>query len=128
MFGKSKVRKDFEDAYKAGNEALMNKLLGENPWLIDEWESRQDGAQGDILLILAALGVMEDEIGGPAPLDEISFSLRVDFKKKLDDAQINALLAEGENMGYCRRAQNGWQLTAEGGKKADNYLNAHAVQ
>ena len=127
MFGKSKILKQFEAAYKSGNEQLMQQLMSANPWLLAEWEARSEASQGIQMVVIAALGVMEDEIGGPAPLDEISFSLRVDFKNKMDDTQLSNLLAEAESLGYCQRGQGGWMLSAEGGKIADNYLNSHAV-
>jgi hypothetical protein len=127
MFGKSKIRKDFELAYKAGNEAQMQALMETNPWLVAEWESKMDQSQGVQQVVIAALGVMEDEIGGPAPMDEISFSLRVDFKNKMDDTELSNLLAEAEELGNLQRVQGGWQLTSEGAKIADNYLNTHSV-
>ena len=43
MFKKSKIRKDFNDAYAAGNEAMIEQLLNEHPWLIAEWEAKQGG-------------------------------------------------------------------------------------
>jgi hypothetical protein len=128
MFGKSKIRKDFEDAFKRNDEKTMQAMLGENPWLLAEWESRMDGSSsGEQQVILAALGVMEDEIGGPVPMDELSFSLRVDFKAKKDDAAISRILGEAESLGYCKRVQNGYQLTPQGAQICDNYLNSHAV-
>lgn len=128
MFQKSKIRQDFEQAYKENNEAVMQKLLAENPWLLAEWESKMDGSSTpDQQVILAAVGVMEDELGNAVPLDEILFSLRVDFKLKKDDAQVTKVLQEAESVGYCKKVQSGWQLTPQGGKICDTYLNSHAV-
>jgi hypothetical protein len=128
MFGKSKARGEFEAAFKAGNEALMQKILGENPWLLAEWESKMDGSTSGVQqVVMAALGVMEDEIQGPVPIDEISFSLRVDFKTKKDDAEISRILTESESLGLCKKIQNGYQLTPQGGKICDVYLNSHAA-
>jgi hypothetical protein len=128
MFGKSKIRAEFEKAFKENDEKRMQSMLAENPWLLAEWESKMDGtSSGDQKVVLAALGVMEDEINGPVPVDELSFCLRVDFKLKKDDTAINGVLSESETLGYCRKAQSGWQLTPEGGKICDNYLNSHAT-
>ena len=128
MFGKSKIRAEFDNAFKSGDEARMQKLLGEHPWLLAEWEAKTEGGgSAEQQIILAALGVMGDELSGPAPVDEISYSLRVDFKKKMDDGTIISLLQEAQSVGYCRQVQGGWKLTPEGGKVADNYLNSHAV-
>jgi hypothetical protein len=127
MFGKSKIRKDFEDAFASQDDTTMQKLLAENPWLLAEWESKMDGnVSGDQQIILAALGVMEDELGAAVPNDEISFSLRVDFKAKKDESEIEKVLTDAEGLGYCKKAQGGWQLTPEGGKICDVYLNSHA--
>ena len=127
MFGKSKIRSDFENAFKAGDEQTMQKLLAENNWLLSEWEAKMDGgASSEQQIVLAALGVMTDELSNPAPIDEISFSLRVDFKKKMDDSTILKHLTEAESLGYCRKSGTGWELTPEGGKICDNYLNSHA--
>ncbi len=126
MFKKSKIRKKFNEAYNQGNEQEIEQLLNEYPWLIEEWEAKQSG-DSDSLVVLSALGVMEDELSGPAPIEEIGFCLRVDFQNKMDDSTINSYLEENRDLGYCKNAGNGWRLTSEGEKIVDNYLNAHAV-
>jgi hypothetical protein len=76
-------------------------------------------------MILAALGVMADELSRPVPVNEIGFCIRVDFKKKLDDMQINKILLDAEKRHYCQRNGISWELTPEGGKICDDYLNSH---
>ena len=126
MFKKSKIRKEFNEAYQRGEEQKIEQLLNQYPWLIEEWEAKQSG-DSEGLMAVAALGVMEDELTGPAPLEEISFCLRVDFKNQMDEGKINSLLEENQDLGYCRKVGNGWQLTPEGEKVVDNYLNSHAM-
>lgn len=76
-------------------------------------------------MILAALGVMADELSKPVQVNDIGFCIRVDFKKKLDDSQINKILFEAEKRHYCQRNGNAWELTPEGGKICDDFLNTH---
>ncbi len=76
--------------------------------------------------VLAALGVMEDELVGPVPIDELSYCLRVDFGIQKEEAKILEILTESETLGLCKKAAGGgWTLTPEGGKFCDNYLNMH---
>jgi len=74
-------------------------------------------------MVLSAVGVMEDELCGPAPVDDISFCLRVDLKSKIKDAQILEILNQAKTSGLCIQIQNGWQLTPEGEEIVDNVLS-----
>lgn len=125
MFKKSKVRKDFDDAFRANDEATMQKLLGENKWLLDEWNNKMNNSHSEQSLVIAALGVMEDEFAAPVPVDEIGFCLRYDFKLKKEADEITQILNDAEALGYCKRTKNGWALTPEGGQICDDYLNSH---
>ncbi len=125
MFKKKKVREDFDQIYKSGNEEQIKKMLDENPWLLEEVSQDMDQVMGDQKQIIAALGVMEDELGGPVPNDEIVFSLRVDFNIRKTDAEIATVLKDIEGLGLAKKEGNGWILTNEGGRVCDNYLNKH---
>ena len=127
MGKKKKIREEFEELFKQGDEKAIKKMLDKNPWLLNEMETSMDEGMAEQNQIIAALGVMEDELSNPAPLEEISFCLRVDFKNQMDDGQINTYLEENQSLGLCRRVGNGWQLTPDGEKKVDIYLNAHAI-
>ncbi len=126
MFKKKKVRDEFDEFFKSGNEKMIKKMLEENPWLLNEWEGKMDENVTEQSLVIAALGVMNDENGGePSPIDDIIFSLRVDFNEKRDEETVRTWLKDAETLGYCKPAQGGWILTPEGERICDNYLNSH---
>ncbi|UYP47748.1 hypothetical protein NEF87_004033 [Candidatus Lokiarchaeum ossiferum] len=82
--------------------------------------------ENDLYSVLAALGVMEDEFCGAAPMDEIHFCLRVDFKRKMKDTQMITFLEKGIELGYSLRADKGWKLTPQGAQIVDEYLSSLA--
>ncbi|MHA1318502.1 MAG: hypothetical protein ACTSQ1_01680, partial [Promethearchaeota archaeon] len=73
--------------------------------------------------IIAALGVMEDELGRPVPLDEILFSLRIDFNIRKSEEEVHKILRSSEDLRLVKKDSNGWTLTIEGEKVCDDYLN-----
>jgi len=79
MAKKKKIREEFNEIFKSGDEKKIKKMLEKNPWLLDEVSTEMDEVMEEQQYTVAALGVMEDELGGPVPIDEIVFSLRVDF-------------------------------------------------
>ena len=126
MFKKKKIREEFDELFKSGNEKKIKAMLEENPWLLNEWEGKMDENVAEQSIAVAALGVMIDEAGGdPASLDDVLFSLRVDFKHKKEEEEVKTLLNDAETLGYCKPSQGGWSLTAEGERVCDNYLNSH---
>ncbi len=120
---KKKIRDLFNEVFKAGDEKEIKKMLEKNPWLLDEVSSDMDVGMSEQNQIIAALGVMEDELGGPAPLDEIVFSLRVDFNIRKTEDEVHILLNNVENLNLVKRESNGWSLTTEGGRICDDFLN-----
>jgi len=120
---KKKIREEFDKLFKNGNEKAIKKMLDKNPWLLDEVSNTMDAGMVEQNQIIAALGVMEDELGGPVPIDEIIFSLRVDFNIRKSEDEVHTLLASIENLNLVKRDANGWSLTIEGGKICDDYLN-----
>jgi len=123
MGKKKKIRDQFEEIFKAGDEAKIKKMLDKNPWLLDEVSSNMDAGMSEQNQIIAALGVMEDELGGPVPIDEVIFSLRVDFNIRKTEDEVHTLLNNTENLNLVKREANGWSLTTEGGRICDDYLN-----
>jgi len=123
MGKKKKIRDQFEEIFKAGDEAKIKKMLDKNPWLLDEVSSDMDVGMSEQNQIIAALGVMEDELGGPVPIDEVIFSLRVDFNIRKTEDEVHTLLNNTENLNLVKRESNGWSLTTEGGRICDDYLN-----
>ena len=120
---KKKIREQFDAVYKKGDEKAIKKLLKSNPWLGDEMKTSMDTNMTKQNQVLVALGVMEDELGGAVPIDEIVFSLKVDFNIRKDEAEVHELLGSIENLNLVKREANGWNLTKEGGRICDEFLN-----
>ncbi|MHA2186067.1 MAG: hypothetical protein ACXAAI_13835 [Promethearchaeota archaeon] len=120
---KKKIRERFEVAFKNGDESTIKKMLEKNPWLLDEVAHTMDAGMTEQNQIIAALGVMEDERGGAVPLDEILFSLKVDFNVRKTEREVRTLLMDIEKLNLVKRESMGWILTTEGGKICDEYLN-----
>ena len=102
---------------------VLKKMLEKNSWLLDEMTSEMDEKMGIQDQVIAALGVMEDELARSVPIDEISFCLKVDFNINESEEQIHEVLFNVEKLGLVKKDTNGWRLTNEGGKICDNFLN-----
>jgi hypothetical protein len=120
---KKKIREQFDAVYQNGDEQAIKKMLKRNPWLRDEMKTSIDASMTKQNQVLVALGVMEDELGGSVPIDEIVFSLRVDFNIRKAEAEVHQILGGIEKLNLVKREANGWSLTKEGGKICDEYLN-----
>ncbi|MFX1316582.1 MAG: hypothetical protein ACFE9T_12015 [Promethearchaeota archaeon] len=123
MGKKKKIREEFDEIFKSGDERAIKKMLEKNPWLLDEVSQNLDAGMSEQNQVIAALGVMGDELGGPVPIDEIVFSLRVDFNVRKAEAEVLEILKNIETLNLVKRESNGWSLTFEGGKICDDYLN-----
>lgn len=123
MAKKKKIREEFDILFQKGDEKAIKKMLDKNPWLLDEVSHSLDAGMAEQNHIIAALGVMEDELGGSVPIDEIVFSLRVDFNIRKTDDEVHSILTSVEKLNLAKRDTNGWSLTNEGGKICDDYLN-----
>jgi hypothetical protein len=123
MVNKKKIREEFKEIFASGREKKIKEMLEKFPWLLDEVSNKMEGAIGEQQQIIAALGVMEDELGGPVPLDEIVFSLRIDFDIRKGEAEVLGILKSSKDLQLVKKDSNGWTLTAEGGKVCDDYLN-----
>ena len=123
MVNKKKIREEFKEIFASGNEKKIKKTLDKFPWLLDEVSNKMDGVMGEQQQIIAAMGVMEDELGAPVPLDEIIFSLRIDFNIHKSEEEVNKILRSSEDLSLVKKDSNGWTLTTEGEKVCDDYLN-----
>ena len=123
MVNKKKVRESFNEIFASGNEKGIKKMLDKFPWLLDEVSNKMEGAIGEQQQVIAALGVMEDELGRPVPLDEILFSLRIDFNIRKSEEEVHEILTSSEDLHLVKKDSNGWTLTVEGEKVCDDYLN-----
>jgi hypothetical protein len=123
MVNKKKIREEFKEIFVSGNEKGIKEMLEKFPWLLDEVSNKMDGDIGEQQQIIAALGVMEDELGGPVPLDEIIFSLKIDFNINKSEGEVHEILRSSEDLRLVKKDSNGWTLTIEGEKVCDDYLN-----
>ena len=123
MVNKKKIREEFDKIFESGNENAIKMMLDKFPWLLNEVSNKMEGSIGEQQQIIAALGVMEDELGGPVPLDEIVFSLRIDFNIRKNEEEVHKILTNTEELNLAKKDSNGWTLTVEGEKVCDDYLN-----
>ncbi len=122
MFKKRRIKKELDIALAEGDDAKVELLLKENPWLQDYVDENED-TDVNSKRVCAAIGVMEDELGTPVPLDEILYSLENDFIGKSTRSQLESICIELETKGYIKSQDNGYTLTVEGGRICDKYLN-----
>ncbi len=123
MGKKKKIREEFEQVFESGDEKAIKKMLKKYPWLMDEISGKIDEKMGIQEQIIAALGVMEDELGGPVPINEIITCLKEDFNSTRNINEIRDILLDVESHGYVKKEPTGWALTPEGGKICDEFLN-----
>jgi hypothetical protein len=128
VVNKKKIREEFDKIFESGNENAIKMMLDKFPWLLDEVSNKMEGVIEEQQQIIAALGVMEDELGGPVPLDEIVFSLRIDFNIKKTEDEVLDILRSTQELNLARIDSNGWSLTVEGEKMCDSYLNKNLVE
>jgi hypothetical protein len=123
MGKKKKIREEFETVFSSGDEKKIKKMLEEHPWLLSEKSTEMDKSMIEQSQILAAIGIMEDEICGPVKIDEIILSLNDDLNIRRDKEDIGTVLNTIENLGLVKKELEGWTLTREGGRICDDYLN-----
>lgn len=123
MFKKSKIRDEFDEVFKSGNQKKIKQMLDEHPWLLNEVSEEMNEEIKHEEEVIAAVGVMEDELAKPAPLDEIVFCLKADFDIKTSEEEVQNILKKIEQLNLVQHKDDGWILTKEGGEMCDNYLN-----
>jgi len=123
LFKKKKIREEFDDVFKTGDEEKIKEMLDEHPWLLEEVSHEMNEVMVEEQQIIAALGVMEDELGSPAPLNEIILSLKVDFNIDKSEVEVEEILENLQKLELVRKQSEGWNLSGEGGRICDDYLN-----
>lgn len=123
MAKKKKIREEFSAIFKTGNEDAIKEMLDKYPWLLSEVSSEMDSRMFEQNQIVAAIGVMEDELGGPASMDDIMLSLNADFNIRKNKEEIQDLIFNIEDLNLVKKEENGWILTDEGGRVCDAFLN-----
>jgi hypothetical protein len=79
----------------------------------------------EMQLALAALGVIEDNLTDAAPIDDIIFSLRIDFQHRMKEMHLGNLLSQASSIGYVIESEKGWRLTPAGEKYVDGFLDVY---
>lgn len=120
---KKKIREEFDAIFRSGDESRIKEMLAKYPWLLDEVSGKMDKTMLEQREIIAATGVMEDEIGGPVKIDDIILSLNVDFNIHKTEDELKRILNEVESLGLLKKEPSGWILTSEGGQICDEVLN-----
>ncbi|MFX1339230.1 MAG: hypothetical protein ACFFDK_11525 [Promethearchaeota archaeon] len=123
MGKKKKIREEFDAIFRSGDESKIKKMLAKYPWLLDEVSGKMDKTMLEQREIIAATGVMEDELAGPVKIDDIVLCLNVDFNIRKTEDEIKRILNEVENLGLVKQEPSGWILTSEGGQICDEVLN-----
>ncbi|TFG18985.1 MAG: hypothetical protein EU529_16835 [Promethearchaeota archaeon] len=123
MGKKKKIREDFDIIFQNGDEKAIKEYLEKYPWLLDEVSSSMDDTMSEQHQIIAAIGVMEDELNDSVPFNEINHCLKEDFSISKRDEEIQKILYDIENLHLIEKQPNGWILTNEGEKICDVYLN-----
>ncbi len=126
LWKKRRIKKDFDTAVAEGNDAKIEQLVKDNPWLQDYVDDNGDDTDVNVKRVCAAIGIMEDELSTPATLDDIVGSLSQDFKVNMSQSQVEGICLDLENKGYIKAQDAGYVLTVEGSRICDNYLNKQA--
>jgi len=125
---KKKIREQFEKVFKEGNDKAIKKMLSKNPWLLEEISQEMDATMKEEDLILAAIGVMEDDLNHPITIEEILLCIKQDFKKSKNISQIEELLENVTKLNLVKNIDDGWILTDEGGEACDEYIRKFRAQ
>ena len=123
MAKKKKIREEFSTIFKTGNEDAIKEMLDKYPWLLSEVSSEMDSRMFEQNQIVAAIGVMEDELGGPVSMDDIVLDLDADFNIRKSKEELQPLILNIEDLNLVKKEGNGWILTDEGGRVCDAFLN-----
>ena len=123
MVKKKKIREDFDNIFKSGNEEKIKAMLHEHPWLLEEVSNEMNQIMEKEQQIIAALGIMEDELGESIPINEILYCLKNDFDIRKSEIEAKEILENLIPLDIVKKSQNRWSLTNEGGRICDDYLN-----
>jgi hypothetical protein len=100
-----------------------NRLILEYPALIDELGLDPYKWLNSETAVLCALGIMEDELSGPARADDVVKSVIIDLRKNLSDIEIYGILDRLERQQFIQRRGYGYVLTAKGAEICDEALS-----
>lgn len=123
MVKKNKIREEFDVIFKSGDEKIIKNYLEKYPWLLQEISSEMDDVMLEQKQILAALGVMEDDLGSAVTINDIENCLKNDFNIKKTQQEIEKILQDIVSLNLIKKEHSGWTLTNEGERICDSYLN-----
>ncbi|NHI91447.1 MAG: hypothetical protein EAX96_03020 [Candidatus Lokiarchaeota archaeon] len=123
MLSKGKAKASMKKAIGAQEYDEINRLILEYPFLIEEFKELQKYPSLDIEgAIIAATGVMEDELAGPVKVEDIVKSAIQDFRKNITEIEVFSILDKIERQGFIQKRGIGWVLTARGSELCDQTL------
>jgi len=123
MLSKGKAKSQLKKVLAAEDYDEVNRLILEYPFLIDEFKTLQKYPNLDIDgAIIAATGVMEDELAGPVKVEDIVKSAIQDFRKSITEIEVFSILDKIERQGFIQKRGIGWVLTARGSELCDQTL------
>ncbi len=123
MGKKKKIRENFDEIFKSGDEKKIKRMLHEHPWLLEEVSNEMNQLMEKEQQIVAALGIMEDELGDAVPINEILYCLKADFDIRKSEVEVKEILENLIPLELVVKKPNGWSLTNEGGTICDDYIN-----
>jgi len=123
MVKKNKIREEFDAIFKSGDEKIIKSYLEKYPWLLQEISSEMDEVMLEQKQVIAALGVMEDDLGSAVSINDIESCLKNDFNIKKTQQEIEKTLKDVVSLNLIKKESSGWALTNEGERICDSYLN-----
>jgi len=120
---KGKAKELLKRALKKEDVEETNRLILEYPALIDELGLDPYKWLNSETAVLCSLGIMEDELSGPARADDVVKSVIVDLRKNLSDIEIYGILDRLERQQFIQRRGYGYVLTAKGAEICDEALS-----
>lgn len=115
-------------ALKKDDLEEINRLILEYPMLIDEFNLDPYKWLDTEKAVLCALGIMEDELSGPARADDVVKSVIVDLRKNMSDIEVYAILDRLERQKFIMRRGYGYVLTAGGAEICDEALTKISIE
>ncbi|NVM29738.1 MAG: hypothetical protein HWN65_12920 [Candidatus Helarchaeota archaeon] len=124
---KGKAKDLMKRALKRDDLEEINRLILEYPFLIDEFNLDPYRWLDSEKAVICALGIMEDEMSGPARADDIVKSVIVDLRKNMSDIEVYAILDRMERQKFIMRRGYGYVLTAKGAEICDETLSKISI-
>ncbi len=125
---KGKAKDTMKKALKRDDLEEINRLILEYPWLIDEFNLDPYKWLDTEKAVLCALGIMEDELSGPARADDVVKSVIQDLRKNMSDIEVYAVLDRLERQQFILRRGYGYVLTAKGAEICDETLSKISIE